>query len=97
MARCSLGEKVGLFVVGAGVGALLALLFAPKTGQETRKLIARKAEEGKDYLASKSREIREQAEELVDKGKELVSKQKERLAEAIETGKEAARSAISKV
>jgi gas vesicle protein len=96
MARCSIGGKIGFFVVGASIGAVLALLLAPKTGQQTRKLIAKKTEEGKDYLASKGRELREQAEELVEKGKELVSKQKERLAEAIETGKEAARSTLSR-
>jgi gas vesicle protein len=97
MARCSIGAKVGFFVVGAGIGALLALLLAPKTGEQTRKLIAKKAEEGRDYVASKGREFREQAGELVEKGKGLVSKQKERLAEVLETGKEAARSTLSKV
>ena len=97
MAGLSLDEKLKYFIMGAGVGALLALLYAPKTGQQTRKLIAKKAEEGKDYLTSKGREVKEQAEDLVDKGKEFVSKQKERLAEVIETGKEAARSTISKV
>jgi gas vesicle protein len=89
--------KVGFFVVGAGIGALLALLLAPKTGEQTRKLIAKKAEEGRDYVASKGREFREQADELVEKGKGLVSKQKERLAEVLETGKEAARSTLSRV
>ena len=58
MARCGIGAKVGFFVGGAGIGALLALLFAPKTGEQTRKLIAKKAEEGKDYVASKGREFR---------------------------------------
>ena len=77
------------------MGTVVALLLAPKTGQQTRKLIVKKAEEGRDYMASKGRELREQAEELVDKGKELVSKQKERLAEVLESGKEAARSTLS--
>jgi gas vesicle protein len=91
MARCSVSAGVGCFLVGAGVGAIVALLLAPKTGQQTRKLIAKKAEEGKDYVASKGRELREQAEGLVDKSKGLVSKQKERLAEVLESGKEAVR------
>jgi gas vesicle protein len=95
MARCSIGRGVGCFLAGVGVGAVVALLLAPKTGQQTRKLIVKKAEEGRDYVASKGREWREQAEELVDKGKELVSKQKERLAEVLESGKEAARNTLS--
>jgi len=97
MARCSIGTEIGLFLVGVSVGATVALLFAPKSGEETRKLIAKKAEEGKDYMTSKGRELREQAEELVEKGKELVSKEKERLAEVFETGKEAARNTLSMV
>jgi gas vesicle protein len=97
MARCSIGGNVGYFLAGVGVGTVVALLLAPKTGEQTRKLIGKKAEKGKDYVASKGREFREQAEELVEKGKGLVTKQKERLAEVFETGKEAARSTLSKV
>jgi gas vesicle protein len=89
--------KVGYFLAGAGIGAAVALLLAPKTGEQTRKLIAKKAEEGKDYVASKGRELRGQAEELVEKGKGLVTKQGERLAEALETGKEVVRSTLSRV
>jgi len=79
------------------MGAVAVLLFAPKTGEQTRKLIAKKAGEGKDYVVSRGKELRGQADELVEKGKELVSKQKERLAEVLETGKEAARSTLSRV
>jgi len=96
MATCGVTAKVGFFVAGAGIGAILALLLAPKTGEQTRKLIAKKADEGKDYVASRGREIREQAEDLVEKGKELVGKQKERLAEVLETGKEAAKNTLSR-
>jgi gas vesicle protein len=94
MARCSIVEKAGYLVVGAAIGAVVALLLAPRTGEQTRKLIARKAEDGKDYLASKGKEIKEQAEDLVEKGKGLVTKQKERLAEVLEAGKETAKSAL---
>jgi gas vesicle protein len=96
MARCSIATKVGYFLAGAGTGAVVVLLFAPKTGEQTRKLIAKKAEEGRDYVASKGREFKGQAEELVEKGKELVTKQKDRLAEVLETGKEAAKNTLSR-
>jgi gas vesicle protein len=97
MAKCSVATKVGYFLAGVGAGAVMVLLFAPETGEETRKLIAKKAEQGKDYVVSRGKELKGQAEEMVEKGKELVSKQKERLAEVLETGKEAARSTLSKV
>ena len=97
MAKCTIAGNVGFFVAGAGMGALLALLLAPKTGEETRKLIAKKVEEGKDYVACKGREFADQAEELVEKGKDLVTKQKERLTGVLETGKEAALKTFSRV
>lgn len=95
MANCNIATKVSFFVAGVGIGAAIALLFAPQSGEETRKQIAGKAQEGKDYVASKGREIRKQAEELVDQGKELVNKQKARLADVLESGKQVARETFS--
>ncbi len=83
MAECGVGTKVGYFLAGLGIGAVVMLLFAPKSGEETRKYITDKAGEGRDYVAAKGRELRKQAEGLVDRGKEVVTKQKERLAEAL--------------
>ena len=59
------------------------MLFTPRTGKDTRRLIVDKTEEGRDYLESRSKELRRQAEDVVDRGKEYVSKQKDRLAEAL--------------
>lgn len=44
---------------GAAAGAAVALLTAPRTGKETRDLIAARAREGKDALIDKSRRVRE--------------------------------------
>ena len=96
MANCSVSTKVCFLLVGAGIGAAVVLLFAPKSGKETRKLIADKAEDGKDYVALKGKEVREKAEKLVDKGMQVVAKQKERLAEALEAGKQAARTTFAR-
>jgi gas vesicle protein len=96
MANCNVVTKVTYFVAGVGIGAAVALLFAPQSGEETRKQIAEKAHEGKDYVASKGREIRRQAEDLVDQGKDLVNKQKSRLADVLESGKQAARETFAR-
>jgi gas vesicle protein len=96
MACCDVAGKAGYFLAGVGIGIALALLFAPRSGKDTRKLIAGKAGQGKDYVASKGRALRKQAEELVNKGKEVVSKQKERLADALEAGKEAAHTKLAR-
>jgi len=83
------GSRFGFFLAGLGIGAVLALLFAPRSGKETRDLIVEKAEEGRDFVITKSEEIRRQAEEAVEKGRDLVSKQKELLSAALEAGKQA--------
>jgi len=97
MARCGIATGIGCFLVGVGVGGAVAVLLAPRSGEQTRKLIAKKAEEGKAYVASRGREIKDQAEDLVDKGKDLVNKQREKLADVIGAGKEAARNTLSMV
>lgn len=75
-------SKATMFMVGVGVGALLAALFTPRSGKETRRLIVRKAEDGRDFVRARGRELADQAEEIVDRTKGLVARQKERLADA---------------
>jgi gas vesicle protein len=82
-------SKLGVFLVGLGLGAILALLFAPRSGEETRGIIAKKAEEGRDFVKMKTEEMKKQAEDAVEKGKDLVNKQKDLLSAALEAGKQA--------
>ena len=96
MASCYVTTKVSYFVAGLGIGAAIALLFAPQSGEETRKQIAEKAQDGKDFVTAKGKELRKQAEDLVDQGKDLVSKQKARLADVLESGKQAARETFAR-
>ncbi|HUY15167.1 MAG TPA: YtxH domain-containing protein [Terriglobia bacterium] len=83
------GSKFAFFLAGLGVGAILALLLAPGSGEETRQMIGQKANEGRDYVSNKSKEFRQQAEGIVEKAKDLVTQQKEQLSAALEAGKQA--------
>ena len=96
------GDKFLFFLAGAGIGAVLARLFAPKSGRETRELIARTASDGRDFFANKVTEGKQLVEEkgrrltddfssFLDKSKEAVSRQKEQLTAAFEAGKAAYR------
>jgi gas vesicle protein len=82
------GSKVSFFLVGLGIGALLGILFAPKSGEETRDYLSSKADEGRDYAQKKARELRERAEDLIERSKEIMSKQKDAISSAVEAGKE---------
>jgi gas vesicle protein len=82
-------SKLGFFLAGLGIGAILALLFAPKSGRETRDYLTGKAEEGRDYVKARSGDLRNKAEEAVGKGKDMVTRQKELLSAALEAGKQA--------
>ncbi|MDH7602369.1 MAG: YtxH domain-containing protein [Armatimonadota bacterium] len=83
----------GHFMAGLGVGALIgaiaALLLAPKSGEETREDIARAAEELKKKANKVVEELSESAEELAKKSKELLETTKIKVQSAIEAGKEA--------
>jgi gas vesicle protein len=65
---------VAFLFLGVGIGAGLALLFAPKSGKETRKILARRAEDGKDYVTSVSKGIRKQAGEAVGRSKDWATR-----------------------
>jgi gas vesicle protein len=83
------GSKVSYFLVGLGIGTLLGILFAPKSGEETRQYLKDKADEGRDYAQRKARELRERAEEIVERGKEAIEEQRESIASAIDAGRRA--------
>jgi len=72
------GTVVAAFVLGAITGAAVALLMAPASGEETRRILAEKAREG-----------REKAGEAAQKGKELWNRQRETLSNAFDRGREA--------
>jgi gas vesicle protein len=82
------GSKVSFFLVGLGIGALVGILFAPKSGDETREYLTGKADEGRDYAQKKARELRERAEDLIERSKEIMAKQKDAITSAVDAGKD---------
>jgi len=90
------GAKVSFFLVGLGIGALVGILFAPKSGEETREYLSDKADEGREYAQRKAQELRERAEDLIERSKEIMSKQKDALSSAVELGKETYKREASK-
>ncbi len=82
-------SNFGFFLAGIGMGAIIALLFAPQSGKETRDMLQEKANQGRDLLGARAKDFRGQAEDYVGKAKDLVTRQKEQLSAALEAGKQA--------
>ena len=83
------GSKISFFLVGLGIGALVGILFAPKSGEETREFLSQKADEGREYAQRKAQELRERAEDLVERSKSVAARQKETISAAVDAGREA--------
>jgi len=83
------GSRISFFLVGLGIGALVGILFAPKSGEETREYLSLKADEGREYAQRKARELRERAEDVVERSKQAASRQKETLSAAVDAGRDA--------
>jgi len=90
-------DKNGLssFLLGLGVGVAVGMLFAPKSGQETREIIKTKTGDSADYLKQRGSEFKQTASEWVDKGKEALGRQKDNLSDAVEAGKQAYRETVA--
>jgi len=92
----NVGSKVSYFLVGLGIGALVGVLFAPKSGEETREYLSKRADEGRDFAQRKARELRERADDLIERGKEVASRQKETISAAVEGARDAYRREAAK-
>lgn len=72
------GTVVIAFVLGAVTGAAVALLMAPTTGEETRRMLSERAREG-----------RERASEAARQARDFAARQKQTFSAAIDRGREA--------
>jgi gas vesicle protein len=87
-------DKFGNFLLGLGMGVGIGLLFAPRSGEETRGMLMKQADEGKDYLKRQSEDLKGSASGIVDKGREVINRQRDSLSDAIEAGKQAYREKV---
>ena len=86
------------FLLGAATGAVLALLYAPRSGQETRELLSEKlretaerGREAREHLLSRGRGLLDEAGGYGERQKAAGEERKERFAAAVEAGRQAYR------
>lgn len=77
------------FLAGAAVGAGVALLVAPKTGEELRGKIKDLADDAVDKIKEYASEAQDKIRSSYEDGKDLVLEKKSIITSAIEAGKEA--------
>ena len=82
------------FFLGLGIGVGLGILFAPKSGGETRELILNKADQGKEFLKKQTATLQDTATNLVDKGRDLIGRQRDNINDALQAGKQAYREKV---
>ena len=82
-------SKVSYLLLGLGVGWLVGILFAPKSGEGSREYLSQKVREGSKHAREKVEELRERAEDLVERGKEMVNQKKEQIAEGLDEASKA--------
>jgi gas vesicle protein len=87
---------LGWFLFGAALGAVVAVLGAPRTGRETREMLAERGNE----LARRAQELAAEAQDraggLIEKSRDRLEEQRQRLAAAFEAGREAMRNEMRK-
>ena len=88
-------NRLSYFFLGLGLGVAVGVLFAPKSGEETRDLIKAKTGEGADFVKRRSSDLRDAATDALERGKDSLRKQKDNLSAAIEAGKQAYRDALN--
>src|ERR1700694_3513990 len=100
--RGDAGGGIGPLLIGLALGAGVALLLAPQSGEETRRSVARRArraqEAAQDFVvdvsgtvADKFNQVRASVEERIDATFEAVDAKKRQVSNAVEAGRAAAR------
>jgi gas vesicle protein len=77
------------FLAGLGVGAVVGVLYAPRSGDEMRDVIRSKAQEGADRAREQARRAKEQAGDWMDRGRDMLNQQGDRFRTAYEAGRQA--------
>ena len=70
-------ESISAFVVGLGVGAALGVLFAPRSGDDTREYILESAKDGVDGAVAAGHKLTRRAQQGIDEAKGRVRQAKE--------------------
>ncbi|MGH9419344.1 MAG: YtxH domain-containing protein [Thermoanaerobaculia bacterium] len=95
---------IGTFIAGIAIGAGIALLFAPKSGEETRRDLERSAKKVRDQaqdfvsdvtdsVGQKLQDAKQSVEDRFDSAKNAVDLKRRQVTNAVDAGRAAAQQA----
>jgi gas vesicle protein len=76
-----------VFTVGVAAGAAVALIYAPQTGEKTRRQLRRNFEDASDYIKDTADNLSDQAEKYVKRGRGIVEDAVETASNAVTAAK----------
>lgn len=82
------GSSMSALLAGMAIGAGLALLFAPQSGEETRQVLRRKARRARRLASNYSEDFKDRALDIRDTAGKLVGRTRERGRELVDDVKE---------
>ena len=68
----STSSRLAWFLTGAIIGATAAILYAPKSGKDTRQFITDKTQQGRDAVVGTGKDVVEASKEMFERGRKLV-------------------------
>lgn len=90
-------EAVFLAFLGGAIGGMIAgILLAPKSGEETRRVLRGRAQRTEEEIIEKAKEARAALDEVIERGKHFVAEKRADVEAAVTAGKEAMKEKIDK-
>ena len=94
--RCSAQTVALAFLGGAIAGAIAGILLAPKSGEETRRVLKSYARKAEEEVIERAKEARAALDEVIERGKHFVAEKRVDVEAAVKSGKEAIKDKMEK-
>jgi gas vesicle protein len=94
--RCSAQTVALAFLGGAIAGAIAGILLAPKSGEETRRVLKGYARKAEEEVIEKAKEARVALDEVIERGKRFMAEKRADVDAAVKSGKEAIKDKMEK-
>lgn len=94
--RCS-GQVLALaFLGGAVAGAIVGILLAPKSGEETRRTLKAYARKTEEEVIEKAKDARAALDEMIERGRHFMEEKRTAVEAAVKSGKDAVKERMEK-